>query len=88
MPTIYEGDLPDAHKPPDTLYLIMCRGLWPVYAEVSEDHAIIQAKTLTASNPGRTQLIFRVERAVLTQVEVQTEVVREALVPKGSAVTE
>jgi hypothetical protein len=83
--TAYEGDLPTVHGLPDELYLILCRGEWPVRAAVCEGHVFDTVAALQEELPTRVVLVYRVDTASLTQVEVRTEIVRQALVPRGGA---
>jgi hypothetical protein len=69
---------------PDQLYLIKRRGEWPTYAEVNEAGALHKAAELAGLNAD--VMIYRVELAHLTRLEVQEEVIRRQLVPYGDAV--
>jgi predicted amidohydrolase len=81
--TTYEGERPPTWLP-GKLFLIVCRGEWPVSVAVCEDHVFDAVERLQARSPGRDVLVYRVDHARVTRVELRAEVVRRSLVPKAA----
>lgn len=78
----FQGNLPFTE-----LYLVVIDGLWPVYAAVSEEHAIETAKVqMRCSEHTRRARIWRVLSMDAEELAVQREVIRESLVPYGTQV--
>jgi hypothetical protein len=84
------GYLPD-FGPDDCLWLVTVVGQWPVHAHTTEASAIYQMNTLRDKDqiPSH-QVRVRVTKVTIStyeQLEHQREVIREALVPVGEAIT-
>lgn len=68
------------------LFLIGVAGNWPIHADVCERHALDRIQRIPASDRSKVK-VYRVAVVTLEEVEVQQEIVRAALVPKGTAVS-
>lgn len=77
----FPGELPFTE-----LYLIVSRGEWPVAAEINEAHAVNRAEAKAKDSTRSTQ-IWRVTAIEVEELELQHEVIRRSLVPKGTSVS-
>ena len=68
------------------LYLVTRADQWMVDAEVSEGHAISRAKRRAEGGGSTPVKIWRVLALDVEELELQREVIRESLVPRGTAV--
>ena len=72
--------------PFEQLYLITRADQWMIDAEPSAAHAITRAKNRAGQLHDSPVKIWRVTALEVEELELQTEVVRESLVPRGTAV--
>lgn len=70
---------------PEVLYLITADGEWPIHVALDPGQAISTANHRKEGSPDRQIRITEVTVGICRPLEIQRQVVHEALVPEGTA---